>query len=86
MRKIIQADSDGRAYNNHGNLYVEERVQLVQKGSGYGSREEHAATTRSRALKRAREAFGKEAAIRASLSRVHTDRHTRIQYAVVLIK
>ncbi len=88
MTDIIQHDATGRAYRAAGgNLYVEERVERIANTYGYGAHDEHPATTRSRALKRARDAFGSLAVIRANLGpvyiRVNGYSTTRTRYAVV---
>ncbi len=86
---VIAHDADGRAYRaSGGNLYVEERIERVANTYGYGAHDEHRATTRSRALKRARAAFGADAVITDQLGQVHisTERGntTRMRYAVVV--
>lgn len=90
MRDIIQHDNEGQASTAYGNRYVEEEVRRIPNRFGYGHHNEHPATTRSRALRRARDAFGPAAVIRASLGPVYirVDGHdtTRTRYAVVVVE
>lgn len=87
---IIQHDADGQTREEYGNLYVEERVQRIPNRYGYGHHNEHPATTRSRALRRARASFGPHAVIRANLGpvyiRVNGSDTTRTRYAVVVVR
>lgn len=90
MQNIIQHDEYGQASETYGNRYVEERVERVPNRYGYGHHNEHPATTRSRALKRARDAFGPSAVIRANLGpvflRVDGRDTVRKRYAVVVTR
>jgi hypothetical protein len=82
---IISHDVDGRAENKNGNLYVEERAYRLPNANNYGDHLEHGATTRSRALKRAREAFGPDAVILENLGVVHIGTDTRRRYSIAIV-
>lgn len=89
IAKIIAADENGAARNSYGNLTVTERRRKVANRHGYGFTHENGNTTRSRALIRAREAFGPEAVIREQIGihplQVNGINESFARFAVVIV-